>query len=431
MIRSVAAISTLLSGMGILLVGSGLLGLLIALRGANEGFSGLTIGLLMSGFYVGYIIGARLCPRIIREVGHIRAFTAFAASGAALSLAYGLVVDPVFWWVLRVLTGVSLIGIYMVIESWLNERATTDRGQIFSVYMMVNLVAVALGQVLILSRGARQPGLFCDGLHLVLHGPVADRAHTRRAAPADPHRAAVASAAVQDDPGRYRGGTGLGPGDRLFWSLGAVYARNLGLDDGQVAGFIVAAILGGATLQWPIGWLSDHFDRRHVLAGVGLGTAAALIALFLGGNARIELLTIKAFLFGGFSFTLYSLSVAQTHDRFSMSEVLEATKSLLMLHGIGAAIGPVLTGAAMTWTGAGFPIALATMVLAMTIFTVARIRIDPPVLAQDKTLFAPIEQTSAVAMDLDPRTPTVEPDPSDGPDTQHAPMSDTAEETIV
>ncbi|MEZ5658230.1 MAG: MFS transporter [Burkholderiaceae bacterium] len=408
MIRSIAAVSSLLSGMGILLVGSGLLGLIIALRGANEGFSDLTIGWLMSGFYVGYIVGAWICPRIISSVGHIRAFTAFAACSAAVALAYGLAVHPLVWWLLRVASGVTLIGLYMVIESWLNERATERRAQVFSVYMMVNLIAVAAGQVLIAGYGADDMAslaivamLFCFGLVPVALTPVAQpqTPSTERLSMARLYKQAPVGAAGALFSGLVTGS---------FWSLGAVFARGLGLPDTLVALFIVATIMGGATMQWPIGWISDRIDRRLVMMFTTIGMVVAIGFLAFTPAHAIGLLFVLAFLFGGFAFTLYSLAVAQTHDRFSIGEVLEATKSLLLLHGVGAAIGPLLTGLAMTFSERGFGLSLGVIGMLLCAFTALRLQLDSPVPVDEKSSFAPLEQTSAAALELDPRTPVAD-----------------------
>src|SRR5690606_34610314 len=171
MLRSIWSISSLLVGMGILLSGSGLLGIQLGLRGAQEAFDNLTLGIVMSAFYLGYMGGAWICPPLIMRVGHIRAFASFAAVAAVVSLMYGLVVGPIPWWCLRIANGVALMGIYMVIESWLNERAQTARARIFALYMMVNLIAIAIGQYLVVVEGTEGLGsfaiaaiLFCLGL---------------------------------------------------------------------------------------------------------------------------------------------------------------------------------------------------------------------------------------------------------------------------
>jgi len=182
MLRSIWSISSLLIGMGLLLVGSGLLGMVIGLRGVYEGFSNLMIGLIMSGYYVGYIAGGWICPILIRRVGHVRCFASFAALSAALTLAFGMVVDPWVWLVLRVFNGLALMGIYMVIESWLNERSQATPGSqasIFAVYMVVNLATVAIGQYFVTFYGATAIEsfiiaaiLFCMGLLPIALTPV-------------------------------------------------------------------------------------------------------------------------------------------------------------------------------------------------------------------------------------------------------------------
>ncbi len=409
MIRSVASISSLLLGMGILLSGSGLLGILLGLRASDEQFGDFTIGIVMAGFYVGYVLGAMYCPRLIEQFGHIRAFTAFAAACSALALCYGLFVNPVFWLILRILNGIALLGLYMVIESWINHRAGNDRAQVFSVYMMVNLVALAIGQYLILFKGvdgmapfAIVAMLFSVGLLPIALTPVTqpepirtDRLPLKRL--------------FKVTPVGFAGAVFSGLICSSFWSFAAIYARTMGLSDGQAASFVVAAIAGGAFLQWPIGWLSDRYDRRHVMLGTSLAATLALVAFGAMPSVNANLLLVLAVVFGGFIFSLYGLAVAQTHDRFSANESLEATKGILMVHGLGSAVGPVLTGAAISAMPGGFALSLALMALVLAVFTGVRIWLDDPVPVQDKTVFAPMEQGSSVAMDLDPRSPDVLP----------------------
>lgn len=392
--------------MGILLSGSGLLGILLGLRGAQEEFSNLTLGVVMSAFYIGYMIGAWVCPPLILRVGHIRAFSSFAATAAAVSLGYGLAVDPVAWWFLRVLNGIMIMGIYMVIESWLNEQAHSGRARIFAVYMIVNLLAVAVGQYLIVVQGTDGLGsfalvaiLFCLGLLPIAltpaHQPVPVR--TPKLSLRKLYRGAPTGVA-----GAFGSGLVLGS----FWALSAIYARALGLDDLDVANFTATAILGGALLQWPIGLLSDRLDRRHVLVWVCIGASVTLavlgaVDLFAGPSPGMTWLVPLSFVTGAFIFSFYGLAVAQTHDRFPPTEALEATKGLLLLHGIGAATGPLLCGAIMHLLLArGFPVALGLATVSLAVFTAVRIRRDPPVLPANRTSFVAVEQSSPGATEL-------------------------------
>src|SRR5690606_19464460 len=171
MIATIRSVCSLLIGMGILLAGSGLLGTLLGLRASVENFSEFTIGLIMSAFFAGYIVGSYLCPRLIRRVGHIRTFAALSASAAVVSLLHGLMIDPWVWGLLRLINGVCMLGLYMVVESWLSEQVTHRRGQLFAVYMMVSLASLGAGQFLIAIYGPEELGsfvlvglLFCLGL---------------------------------------------------------------------------------------------------------------------------------------------------------------------------------------------------------------------------------------------------------------------------
>ena len=410
MLRSVRSISSLLGGMGVLLSGSGLLGILLGLRGAQEEFGNLTLGVVMSAFYIGYIAGAWICPPLILRVGHIRAFASFAASTAAISLAYGLAVDPVTWWCLRILNGIMLMGIYMVIESWLNERAQTGRAGIFALYMMINLTAVAIGQYLIVVQGTDGLGsfaiaaiLFCLGLLPIALTPLA------QPVPIKTPKLSLRKL-FRASPSGVAGAIGSGLVLGSFWALSAIYARSVGLDNLGVANFTASAIIGGALLQWPIGWLSDRRDRRQVLVGVCVCASIALAALgvvdlIAGASFGPAWFVPVSFTTGAFIFSIYGLAVAQTHDRFPPSEALEATKGLLLLHGIGAAVGPLVCGAIMhVLQSRGFPVTLGLITIGLAVFTAVRIRRDPPVPSANRGSFVAVDQSSPGAIDL-PRAP--------------------------
>lgn len=411
MFRSIWSISSLLIGMGVLLIGSGLLGMLIGLRGVNAGFSNITLGLMMTGYYVGYITGAWICPRIIRRVGHVRCFASFAALCAALTLSYGMFVDPWVWFALRVLNGLAIMGIYMVIESWLNERSQASpgtQGSIFAVYMMVNLVTVAIGQYMIAFYGANALEsfviagiLFCLGLLPISLTPVP------QPLPIPTPSLSLKSLARRSPTGvagSFCSGLVLGS----FWALTAIYGRGLGFTDIDIANFTAAAIFGGALLQWPIGWCSDHFDRRKVLTVVAIGATLTLLALselehLMGGTAAPNAYVAVSAIMGIFIFSLYGLSVAQTVDRVPASEALEATRGLLLLHGIGAAIGPMLSGTALQLLGErGFPQATALMTLLLAVFAFVRTWLEAPVPVEERSPFQVLDQTSPVAMEMHP-----------------------------
>ncbi|WP_320827482.1 MFS transporter [Reinekea sp.] len=405
MIRVIYSVFSLLIGMGVLLAGSGLLGTLLGLRASTEGYTEITIGLIMACFYLGYIVGSYLCPALIARVGHIRAFTTLSATAAVVALLHGMVVNPWFWGLLRLIHGIAMLGLYMVIESWLNEAVNQRRGQLFAVYMMVSLAALGAGQFLIVIYGAEHLGsfaivaiLFCLGLI-----PLAlTRIHQPElySGPKMPLRELFDISYV----GAW-GSLSSGLITGAFWGLSAVYVLDIGLEDRQVASFIASTIIGGALLQWPIGHLSDRYDRRRVLLWVCLAGALMAGLMFLVGSRAGGWLNLFAALYGGLSFALYALSVAQTHDRMSEGSIMAVTRGLLLLNGIGATVGPLLIGALMYSMGPGnFPLLLALFLLLLGAYALHRIRTDSAVPAEERGEFVPITRTSVEALEMDPRT---------------------------
>lgn len=406
MINTIIPVSSLLLGMATLLAGSGLVGTLLGLRASVEGYSGMTLGLIMSGFFGGYIIGAFACPPLIRRIGHIRAFTAMAALAAAVSLLYGMIVDPWVWWLLRVVNGIAMVAIYMVIESWLNEQMHDQRSKIFAAYMTISFVALGLGQFLIAIYGAEELGsfalvaiLYCIGLVPIALTPVSQP--TPIETPSLP-----LARLYRVSPVGFMGGLVSGLVSGAFWGLSAAFAAAQGLSDLDVAVLTSAAIFGGAFMQWPVGRACEHRDRRVVLVGVCALAALSACGMFAVAHASVPMLVVATGFYGGFAFTLYSLAVAQTHDRFHSTEALEATKALLVLHGTGAMVGPVLAGGVMSVFGSrAMPLVLVVMLIGLVWFTLWRIRRDVAVPDEELTEFLPVQRTSAMAMEMDPRTP--------------------------
>jgi MFS family permease len=405
MISTISSVCSLLIGMGILLAGSGLLGTLLGLRASVEMFSELTIGLVMSAYFMGYIVGSYFCPELIRRVGHIRTFTALAAMAAVVSLLHGMWVNPWFWGVLRLINGICILGLYMVIESWLNDQVHHRRGELFAVYMMVSLAALGVGQFLMVIYGpegmesfAIVALLFCLGLI-----PLAlTRVH-------QPTLVTSVNVPVKElleiSPVGSIGSFASGLITGAFWGLSAVYAVNIGLTNSGVAAFIAAAIFGGAVLQWPIGRLSDRFDRRQVLMWVALGSAVVAALIFMIGSDSLPLLILLTVPYGGLSFSLYALSVAHTHDRMHGGDAMGVTRGLLLLNGIGATIGPLLLGVGMSLTEAvTFPLILALLLVGLAIFTWRRIALDPAVPTEERGEFVLLTRTSPTVIEMDPRT---------------------------
>ena len=348
MLTSVRTSTPLLLSTAFLLMGVGLLHTHIALQGRTLGFSVAMIGVLTSAYYAGFLVGTYTIPRLTHRIGHIRTF-AFCA--ALLTLAVLIqALDPAYgvWLVLRVLQGLLLVGLYAIIESWLNAASeTSHRSSVFAIYMMVNLGASAVAQQFLRIHGEGFV-LFCVVAILFCAASlpvVASRQpqpHLRSVPKVQIKRlfrlapTALVSALLS--------GLALG----AFWGLLPVYAVAKGLGVGGVGTYISVAIAGGVVLQWPLGRFSDRIDRRLALSLISaIAALAALTNLFLPDAGGIAAMLV-IFVFGGMSFTLYPISVAHLVDYVDRDELLTASSTVLLINGVGSAVGPLVAGALMT-----------------------------------------------------------------------------------
>lgn len=399
-----ATILILIGGLGLALIGIGLLGTLLGVRATLASFDNLEIGLIMGGYYAGYVLGTLFAPRMVRNVGHIRSFAAFAALGAASTLAFGLSVQPLAWFFLRIIGGACVVGLYMVVESWLNEQsAGPARGRVFAIYMTSTLLALAGGQFLLLADDPAGLVLFVYAAMLIVLGliPIAITRVTEPRIEVGPP--VGLRHLLRTSPLGAVGVLAAGMVNGAFWGMAPVFGQRLEMSEVQIATLMSATILGGAALQWPIGHLSDRHDRRTVLVLVSFATA--LVAAT--GGVIVEFgrpgLVVAAALYGGLMFSLYGLSVAHTNDHLSHGEVLEATRGLLLFYGIGALLGPVLGGAAMATLGpVGLP-AISTAILGLLglygLYRMSR-RSAPPI--DEQTDFVAMVRTSPVVLEMHP-----------------------------
>lgn len=407
MLGPIYGVSGLLGGMGVVLVGVGLLGTLLPVRASLEGFSDLAIGVVMSAYYVGFIVGTAVCGRIIRRVGHIRGFAIFAAVATVSILAHPVLVSPPFWTLLRALVGVGLIGVYITVESWLNDRAErTNRGSLLAVYEMVGLGALAAGQFLLTAGDIRgmAPFMVAAGLFALGLIPVA---LTRLPEPDLGEQSRLTlGALVSLSPVAVVGTLAGSAVGGAFFSLGPLYAQRMGLGEPQIAAYMSAGLFGGAILQWPIGRLSDHVDRRLVIGATALlGTGACALTLVVAGGAMPALLT-ASFLFGGTTLVLYALCVAHANDLLPQAQFLDAARGFNFLYGVGAAISPVVIGALMSRFGPASLYWVCAAVLAgLGALALVRAVVRREVLAGVREEFVAVVTPSAEALEMHPHRP--------------------------
>ncbi|MCQ4298242.1 MFS transporter [Pseudomonas stutzeri] len=408
----IAPISSLLGGVALLLLGHGLLNTLLTLRGVAEGYSTGLIGLLMSGYFAGFLIGTWLAPSLIRRIGHIRTFAFYAALAAVAVLLHVLIVNPWVWLVLRVLYGVSLVTLYMVIESWLNAQVSGEkRGQVFALYMAVNLGALAAAQQLLSLDTPMNFTLFALAA-ILISSALMPITLTRQAQPALPDMPAtdlLQLARIAPLPLMAAGISGLTLGG--FWGLAPVYASQVGFDAAGVGLLMSITILGGAVLQWPIGLFSDKHDRRVVLLWVA--AIAAVLALVITPILAGSLLLGLMFLWGGLAFSIYSIAVAQMVDQLNPDEILSGSSGLLLANGFGAAFGPVVAGGLMHLFGAiALPLFFAVTLGILAIYSFWRPRRVVDLVTEPHGHFTPMLRTSHTVLELMPDTPEVEPAPA-------------------
>ena len=405
MIKKIDSISSLLAATAILLLGSGLLGTVVALRAGMEAFSKGVIGLIMSGFFLGYVIGSYLCPRVIRNFGHIRSFSVFAAIGCACVLLHGLWIQPLVWLVMRVFTGICMLGMYLVIESWLNCLATDKtRGGLFAMYMSINLLALGGGQYLLLIYDPHSLKAF-SLIALFFSLALVPIALTRMQQPPPvPTTRLGIGHLYATSPLAVFGTLLSGMVNGAFWGMGPLYALSVGFDEPGIALFMSGVIFGGALLQWPLGHLSDNFDRRIVIFGVSLMAGVAALTVFYMIDAHRMLGLLAAFVFGGCAFSIYALSMAHANDHNDAQHLLETNRGLLLLNGIGATIGPIVAGILMQWFAAHILMILfAGLMLLLAVLAVIRRSIGVPLSTEQQSDFVMMARTSPAMLELDPR----------------------------
>jgi MFS family permease len=364
----------LLLGMGVLMLGAGLQSTLLGVRATLEGFPTLVTGVVMSCYYVGYVIGTVVAPPLLRQIGHIRVFAALAAVAAVAILIQGCFVNPWAWGAMRLISGVCFAGIYVVAESWLNDRASrANRGRLMAVYMLVLYVGLGAAQFLLILSNPNSPTPFMLVSVLISLAMVPIVVSAQQM----PERAMPGKVRLRD---LYRD-TPLGVVavivsgliSSIIFSMGPVYARLSGLATHNIATFMALSILAAVVTQYPVGRLSDRIDRRTVIAGIctfAMLVAGAIAAFPAMPHAAF--LTLSAF-FSGFALTLYSLSVSHVNDKLEPAQMVAASSALLLLNGSAAAIGPVLAGSLMSAFGPpAYFATLAALTGALAVFDLWR-----------------------------------------------------------
>ena len=361
-------------GLGLIMTASGLQATLLGVRAGREGFATEVTGLIMSGYFAGFLVGSVAVPRLVAQVGHVRVFAALASLLSTAVLVHAVLVEPATWFLMRLLTGFASAGLYIVAESWLNDRSPNEsRGQVLSLYMIVVLGSLGIGQLLMNLADPDGYVLFI-GASILLSLALVPLLLTAGAAPdfTAPKRLGL-RALYRISPLGVIACFGIGLLQSMLWGLSAVYAEGAGFSIAQISLYVGAIFLGGIVLQWPVGRLSDRYDRRSVMTGVLLSLALLAAPAALLGPLTFHSEVWAIGLIGGLGMTCYSVAIAYVNDWLEPEQMVAASAGLYFVYGIGATLGPFGASWVMAEIGPeGYYLSMATVAGVTALFALYR-----------------------------------------------------------
>ncbi|MEM1431074.1 MAG: MFS transporter [Pseudomonadota bacterium] len=400
MIQVIAGSWALLLGMMLLMVGNGLQGTMMGVRGAIEGFTTFELSLIASAYFLGFLGGSRVTPIIIRRVGHVRVFAFLGSLISAILILYPLVTIPVAWMLLRVAIGFCLSGVYITAESWLNNTTTNEtRGQTLSAYMIVQMMGIVAAQGIVALGDPAGFVLFIIPSVLVSLSFAPILLSIQPTPAFEATRSLSLVELYRTSPLGFVGMLLMGGIFAGQFGMAPVYATEAGMSLPQVSAFIAAFFVGALLLQYPIGWLSDRMDRRRLILSVaGLGALVSVVGA-MSGSVYWVLVGVAA-LSGGLGQPLYALLIAYTNDYLQPEDMAGASAALLFLNGIGAIVGPLIIGWALGVFGPpGFWVFMAVVMSGVSVYAAWRMTRRPSAYAAEDDYeavsYAPITPTAS------------------------------------
>lgn len=392
--RLLITFSALFLSVSLLQLSSGGIGPLDVLSGSQEGFSKPQLGLLGSAHFLGFFVGCWWAPRLMGSVGHPRTFAVFAAAGAIGAIAHPMLIDPVAWAAMRIMTGLCVAGCYTVVESWLHARlSNTNRGRVMGVYRVVDIGSSSAAQLLI---GVLEPAsyvsynllaiLCCASLF-----PLALTTSRHPETPAAPKLRPIKTILIS--PLGAAGVIVAGLTAASFRMVGPIYGQEIGLPAGQIGIFLATVLLGGALAQIPVGWIADKYDRRWVLIGLSVASALVCGVIALIDSSNQSLIFVAAALFGLATYPIFSVSTAHANDFADPGSTVELNASLIFLYGVGAISSPLITSSLIDRFGpAALFVFIALAHIILLAFSVLRMWKRPT--RDVRTRYASIPRTS-------------------------------------
>ncbi len=388
----------LLLGMGLLMVGNGLQGTLLGVRGEIEGFSTLQMSFVMSAYFVGFLGGSKMAPDLIRRVGHVRVFAALASFISAVMILYPAFANPGAWILGRVIIGFCFSGVYVTAESWLNNAADNEnRGKALSLYMIVQMAGIVSAQGLLLvgDPAGYETFVIASVLVSVSFAPILLSISPTPAF--DTAKPMTLRQLFDTSPLGCVGMFLLGGVFSAQFGMSAVYGAEAGLSLLEISIFVATFYIGATLLQYPLGWISDRMDRRVlVMVIAAIGALGGGIGMKFG--MQFELLLIAAFLIGGMTSPLYSLLIAHTNDYLDHDDMAAASGGLVFINGLGAIAGPVVVGWLMgeaVFGPQGYFMFMAVLLTALAIYAGYRTTQRAAIPIEDTGIMAPMAPTAS------------------------------------
>ena len=359
----------LLLGMMFLMVGNGLQGTLLGIRGSIEGFSTFEMSIVMSAYFAGFLGGSKIAPDLIRRVGHVRVFAALASFISAILILYPMFAHPVAWALGRVAIGFCFSGVYVTAESWLNNSAdNTNRGKALSMYMIVQMIGIVSAQAVLAIGDASGYILFIIASVLVSISFAPILLSISPTPAFETAKPMPLKTLIETSPLGCFGMFALGGVFSAQFGMSAVYGTSAGLTITQISLFVSSIYVGALFMQYPIGWFSDRVDRRLVILLVAaLGGVAAFLALLT--SQYFVTILVAGFIMGGTSNHLYSLLIAYTNDYLEPDDMAAASGGLVFISGVGAIAGPLIIGWMMDQFGAqAFFMVISILMIGLAIY---------------------------------------------------------------
>lgn len=401
---SLVSIVTILICAGLLFAGNGLFQTLLPIRAGQEGYSTTLIGMLGTAYFGGFTIGCFVGPKLIMAVGHVRVFAGLTALLTATFLAFPLHVDPLFWAVMRVASGICLAVLYIVVESWLNDSSSNaKRGQVLSVYIIVTNIVTMAGQLLVNSSDTRGSALFLVVAILICLSIVPLSLTPTPTPTPIPSARLNLHKLYRVSPVGVVGCLLAGMAEGAFWSLGPVFAQGRGMITADIALLMAAFVFGGTLSQWPLGWISDKIDRRIVIVAVSFGTVLSGLSIGFDVVPPGAPTFILAVAHGALMIPIYALCISHANDSVPNSRMVETSGGLLLAFSIGATIGPLAASLFMrdTQTG-GLFLFIGGALFSLGIFAAYRLAVDRRGRYREKVHFAVSSAASPSVFPTDP-----------------------------